>query len=116
MIHRMREEQVGPSSYNIKLKDSIVMKWSIRTIVMCLTLSTGLILPIYLKFQKSTSGGGPTSSIFSSTLGMPEYVYTIYCIFFIVLTSIILLSIIYTMTKVVKYHRLEDGRDKSNFK
>ncbi|GAB70056.1 CYIR protein [Plasmodium cynomolgi strain B] len=103
MIHRIREQQVGPSSYNIKLKECIVIKWSIRTIVMCLILCIGLIIPILSKINNESSF-------------IPKPVRITNAIIFIILTHIILFSMIYTMIKVVKFHRLEAGKGKLNFR
>ncbi|GAB69916.1 CYIR protein, partial [Plasmodium cynomolgi strain B] len=101
-LKRLSEHQEGTSSYNMKLKESIVRKWSILTIVMCSIALIVITLPIYVK-------------MFLDPLAMvlgPDalYLYISYGIICIILKCIILYSIIYIMKKVVKYHRLEAGR------
>ncbi|CAI7721724.1 Plasmodium exported protein, unknown function [Plasmodium vivax] len=110
MIDILGEQPVGTSSNNIKLKKNIVRKWGIRFIVMCLIPLIGIILPILAKIK-----GSSNKSILKE-YEIPESVCIIYGIIFIILTYIILFSIIYTMRKVVKYHRLEAGRGKLNFR
>ncbi|KMZ83197.1 hypothetical protein PVBG_06033 [Plasmodium vivax Brazil I] len=117
MIEKIGEQPVGTSSNNIKLKKNIVKKWGIRFIVMCLIPLIGIILPILDEIDESreVSTACKKKSILSES-GIPESVYIIYGIFFIILTYLILFLIIYTMKKVVKYHRLEAGRGKLNFR
>ncbi|CAG9479395.1 unnamed protein product [Plasmodium vivax] len=116
MIDILGEHPVGTSSYNIKLKKNIVRKWGLRIIGMCLIPLLGIVLPIFDRIDSSTKlDTNKTQSILKES-GIPKPVYIIYGIFFIILTYIILFSIIYTMTKVVKYHRLEAGRGKLNFR
>ncbi|KMZ82478.1 hypothetical protein PVIIG_06210 [Plasmodium vivax India VII] len=117
MIEKIGEQPVGISSNNIKLKKNIVRKWGIRTILMCLIPLIGIILSILDLIEGSTSVGssGKKKRILLES-GIPESVYIIYGIFFIILTYLILFLIIYTMTKVVKYHRLEAGRGKLKFR
>ncbi|VUZ99847.1 Plasmodium exported protein, unknown function [Plasmodium vivax] len=115
MIDRLGEQQVGLSNYNIKLKKNIVRKRGIGIIVICLIPLIGIILSILDVIKGTTKVNGNFESILLES-GIPKPVYIIYGIFFIILTYIILFSIIYTMTKVVKYHRLEAGRGKLNFR
>ncbi|KMZ96639.1 hypothetical protein PVNG_06300 [Plasmodium vivax North Korean] len=115
MIDILGEQQIGTNSYNIKLNKSIVKQIGIRIIVICLIPLIGIILPILDKIVGKTESAGKTQSILLE-YKIPKPVYIIYGIFFIILTYIILFSIIYTMTKVVKYHRLEAGRGKLNFR
>ncbi|VVA00072.1 Plasmodium exported protein, unknown function [Plasmodium vivax] len=117
MIDTLGEQPEGNSSNNIKLKKNIVRKWGIRFIVMCLIPLIGIILPILDQIDVSTKAGSDsTKNSILLESGIPESVCIIYCIIFIILTYIILFSIIYTMRKVVKYHRLEAGRGKLNFR
>ncbi|CAI7723930.1 Plasmodium exported protein, unknown function [Plasmodium vivax] len=111
MIEKIGEQPVGTSSNNIKLKKNIVRKWGIRFIVMCLIPLIGIILPILDQID----GSNPNKTMLSE-YEMLKPVYITYGIFFIILTYIILFLIIYTLTKVVKYHRLEAGRGKLNFR
>ncbi|SCO65528.1 Plasmodium exported protein, unknown function, partial [Plasmodium vivax] len=110
MIDILGEQPVGTSGNNIKLKKNIVRKLGIRAILMCLVPLIGIILPILDEIK------GSSSNTILKESGIPKPVYIIYGIIFIILTYIILFSIIYTMTKVVKYHRLEAGRGKLNFR
>ncbi|ANQ07947.1 Uncharacterized protein PCOAH_00021240 [Plasmodium coatneyi] len=104
LIDRTGEQQVGTSSFKTKLKESTVRKWGKRTIAMCLVLLLGTILPIFVRIC------GNITHLLAKVL------YGIYGIFFIILTFIIIFLVIYIMTKVVKYHRLEAGRGKLKFK
>ncbi|KMZ88799.1 hypothetical protein PVBG_05711 [Plasmodium vivax Brazil I] len=114
MIDILGEQPVGTSGNNIKLKKNIVRKLGIRAILMCLVPLIGIILPILDEIKGSTQSNNCNQSLLLVS-GIPKSVYIIYGILFIILTYIILFSIIYTMKKVVKYHRLEAGRGKLNF-
>ncbi|ANQ09117.1 Uncharacterized protein PCOAH_00037080 [Plasmodium coatneyi] len=104
LIDRTGEQQVGTSSFKTKLKESTVKKWGKRVIVMCLFPLIGTILPIFVKIC------GKIPHLIAQAL------YGIYGIFFIILAFIIIFLVIYIMTKVVKYHRLEAGLDELSFR
>ncbi|ANQ07842.1 Uncharacterized protein PCOAH_00023300 [Plasmodium coatneyi] len=94
-IYRIGEDEIGTRSYNIKLKESIIRKFRKRNIVICSFLLIAILSISYKNVNNLT--------IFTQT-------QFLYGILLIILTCTILLPIIYTITKVVKHHRLKAGR------
>ncbi|GAW80086.1 variable surface protein [Plasmodium gonderi] len=102
-------------SHNSKSKN---FKRLVNKVLVCLAIIPcvlplfGLILPVLDMIKHSDS----CNSSLLRNIEITKTRYIVYCVLFLIMTYIIVVTIIYVVTKIVKYESLKNNKGKMNFK
>ncbi|GAW83930.1 variable surface protein [Plasmodium gonderi] len=118
----MREKELAKEKkWEIKkkreddVKKVMHIKYVFCVILLCLIQLCGIIISVLdlIKFMEDSSNFVVSILKYQKFYTLDSYIYVT---FFLILSSLILASIIYIMTKIVKYERIKANSIKMNFK